>query len=55
MHWTPASGAFGFLTPPLQPRMPDVVIKAGAQAIRQLALDAKQGVEHQSLGCRRVE
>jgi hypothetical protein len=47
MHRAPASGAFEFLAPPLQARMRYVVIEAGAQAFRHLALDAKQCFEHE--------
>jgi hypothetical protein len=55
MYRTPDSGAFTFLAPPLQARMRDVVIEAGTQARGDLALDAKQGIKHESLGRGRVE
>jgi hypothetical protein len=41
MNRPPAYGPLAFLPPPLQPRMRNVVIQPGSQAIEHLAFDAE--------------
>src|SRR5882724_2844945 len=55
MHRTPGGGSFTLLAPPLQARMRNVMVEARAQALENFALNAKQRIEHQSLGNGRVE